>query len=80
MSGLENIIILPKHMHIVLYMYIARRMKSKLIKSFKSHKVIFLHESHDVFINYVMDNNYNHYVTKMVKDREYLHLHCITED
>ena len=50
-------------------------------------KVIFLHESHDVFINYVM------YleriiiiiiiVTKMVKDREYLqliHLHCITGD
>ena len=37
MSGLDNIIILPTHMHIVVYMYIVRRMKSKLLLKVLSH-------------------------------------------
>ena len=37
MSGLDNIIILPTHIHIVVYMYIVRRMKSKLLLKVLSH-------------------------------------------
>ena len=56
------------------------------MKTVCSKKVIFLHESHDVFINYVM------YLEKIIiiiimspkwEDREYvqlIHLHYITED